>query len=93
MLRPVGAGRRKVSLRAALKSAEVSQGAAAARTVASVVRRVGVTGASLVVATVELAVELSAAKATRSGVAKSEGDWWSRWVVTVSMVAPLVFAR
>ncbi len=73
--RPVGAGRRKVSQRVALNSPEESQGVAAARRAGLVVRRVGVAGASLVVA-------VSAAKTTRSGVAKSAGDWWSRVVVT-----------
>ncbi len=64
---------------AALKSAEVSQGVAAERSAALVVRRVGV-------ASLAVAAELSAAKTTRSGVARSAGDWWSRVVVTLSMV-------
>ena len=70
-------------MRAALKSLEVSQGAAAER-----MRGVGGeegggcggvfgSGAGLAV---------SAAKTTRSGVAMSAGDWWSRVVVTLSMV-------
>ena len=46
------------------------------------VRSAGAAGPSLVP---DAAV--SATKATRSGVAKSEGDWWSRWLVTLSMVA------
>jgi len=62
-----------------LKSPEVSQGVAAVSIGAEVVRRVGVAGASL--------VAVSAAKTTRSGVAKPAGDWWSRVVVTLSMVA------
>jgi hypothetical protein len=39
-----------------------------------VVRRAGMAAASL--------AAVSAAKTTRSGVVKSEGDWWSRFVVT-----------
>jgi len=81
--RPAGAGRRKVSLSAALKSAEVSQGVAAERRAALVVRRVGVAGASLIPGA---GLAVSAAKTTRSGVAMSAGDWWSRVVVTLSMV-------
>jgi hypothetical protein len=73
--RPVGAGRRKVSPRAALKSVAASQGAAAARRAGKEVRRVGVGS---------LVVEVSAAKATRRGVARSAGDWWSRVMVTCS---------
>ncbi len=74
-LRPVGAGRRKVSPRVALNSPEVSQGVAAAWMAALVVRRVGV--ASLL-----LAGAVSVAKTTRRGVAKSAGDWCCRLVVT-----------
>ena len=70
-MRPEGAGRRKVSLRAALKSAEVSQGAAAERRAALVVRRVGVAGESLIPGAVSA---VSAAKTTRSGVAMSAGE-------------------
>jgi len=70
-------------LSAALKSAEVSQGAAAERRAALVVRRVGVAGASLIPGA---GLAVSAAKTTRSGVAMSAGDWWSRVVVTLSMV-------
>jgi hypothetical protein len=65
---PDGLCRSRVSPSAALNSPEVSQGVTAARSVLEAVRRVGVAGASL-------AVEVSAAKTVRSGVAKSAGDW------------------
>ncbi len=65
-LRPAGAGRRKVSPRAALNSPEDSQGAAAARRAASVVRSVGAEGASL--------EAVSAEKATRSGGGEVRGE-------------------
>jgi len=77
---PVGAGRRKVSPSAALKSLEVNQGAAALWIAAEWVRRAGAAGASL--------LAVSVAKTTRRGVAKSAGDSWSRVVFTLSMVAP-----
>ena len=68
----------------ALNSPEVSQGVAAAAMALEAVRSAGAAETSL-------AVAVSVAKTARSGVAKSAGDWWSRVVVTFSMVALMIF--